>query len=59
VNRFREAVKSGELPADTDVDSLGDFYAAVLHGISIQAGDGVSRAHPVAIVPRLLTLLRA
>ncbi|KGH27842.1 MAG: TetR/AcrR family transcriptional regulator [Comamonas sp.] len=47
IDRLQRAMDEGELRKDADVQSLGDFYATHLHGISVQARDGVSR-------PRLL-----
>lgn len=44
IDRLQAAVQAGELPTDTDAQSLGDYFAAFLHGLSIQARDGVSRA---------------
>lgn len=59
VSRIRKAIADGELTDDTDADSLGDLFAASLHGISVQASDGVSRNRLRATIPPLLTLLRA
>ncbi|OBU05224.1 TetR/AcrR family transcriptional regulator [Morganella psychrotolerans] len=49
IQRIQQGVQSGDLPATTDAQALGDYIATLLHGISIQARDGVSRA-------RLLTM---
>lgn len=38
--RFERAVAEGELPPDTDADSLARFYCAVVQGMSAQACDG-------------------
>lgn len=57
VKRIRVAVETGELRKGTNADVLGDLYAAALHGISIQARDGVVRKRLLAIVPTLLALL--
>ncbi len=43
-DRFNRAVSDGELPADTDTDSLARFYAAVVQGMSAQACDGACTA---------------
>ena len=43
MDRLRRGVADGQLGPDTDVDALGDFYAVQLHGISVQARDGVPR----------------
>src|SRR6266567_3476121 len=58
VRRIQRAVQTGELPEGTDAAVLGDLYAATLHGISIQARDGVTRKRLLAMVPILLGLLR-
>ncbi|GAA2278370.1 TetR/AcrR family transcriptional regulator [Glycomyces scopariae] len=57
VERLRQAVQTGELPADTDADSLGDYFAVFLHGLSIQARDGVTEARLLAAVNVALTAL--
>jgi AcrR family transcriptional regulator len=56
--RIQQAVYTGELPQGTDAAMLGDLYAATLHGISIQARDGVTRRRLLALIPTLLNLLR-
>lgn len=56
--RIEKAVQTGELSQRTDVAMLGDLYAATLHGISIQARDGVTRKRLLALIPTLLKLLR-
>jgi TetR/AcrR family transcriptional regulator, copper-responsive repressor len=43
-DKIARAVRSGELPADTDAHALATFYAAVLPGMSAQARDGATRA---------------
>lgn len=58
VKRIQCAVGSGELHKSTNAESLGDLYAAALHGISIQARDGVTRKRLLAMVPTLLGLLQ-
>ncbi|MBH3423413.1 TetR/AcrR family transcriptional regulator [Pseudomonas gessardii] len=42
IDRLHRGQGSGELGEDADVQALGDFYATFLHGISIQARDGVA-----------------
>jgi AcrR family transcriptional regulator len=57
IDRLRTAVATGELPPETDADALGDYFAAFLHGLSVQARDGVSRARlEAAVKVALLTL---
>jgi hypothetical protein len=50
-------VQTGELPADTDADSLGDYFAVFLHGLSIQARDGVTETRLLDAVKVALTVL--
>ncbi|MFJ8842050.1 TetR/AcrR family transcriptional regulator [Streptomyces cyaneofuscatus] len=39
--RLEQAVSEGELAPGTDVRSIAAFYATVLHGLSVEARDGV------------------
>lgn len=48
--RLEGAIRAGELPAETDTDSLARFYSAVVQGISAQACDGASTATLMRIV---------
>ncbi|CAI0801892.1 TetR/AcrR family transcriptional regulator [Serratia quinivorans] len=57
IDRLRTAVATGELPPETDADALGDYFAAFLHGLSVQARDGVSRARLEAAVKIALLAL--
>ncbi|CAI0804869.1 Bacterial regulatory proteins, tetR family [Serratia quinivorans] len=57
IERLRTAVATGELPPETDADALGDYFAAFLHGLSVQARDGVSRARLEAAVKVALLAL--
>lgn len=41
IDRFRHAAEAGQLRSDADPDLLGNYYALVLHGLSVQARDGV------------------
>lgn len=43
IDRFIQAAAKGELAAEADPLRLGHFCAAFLHGLSVQARDGVSR----------------
>ncbi|WP_455288853.1 TetR/AcrR family transcriptional regulator [Cupriavidus necator] len=57
IERLHAAVESGELRQDADIAALGDLYGALLHGISVQARDGVSRARLQAMIgPAMLAL---
>lgn len=40
--RLERAVEEGELAPGTDVRAIAAFYATILHGLSIEARDGVS-----------------
>ncbi len=42
--RLKKAKDEGELPATVDPADLARFYMAVLHGMSVQAAGGASRA---------------
>ncbi|CAI1920496.1 TetR/AcrR family transcriptional regulator [Serratia quinivorans] len=57
IDRLQTAVATGELPPETDADALGDYFAAFLHGLSVQARDGVSRARLEAAVKIALLAL--
>ncbi|KMN36145.1 TetR family transcriptional regulator [Chromobacterium sp. LK1] len=57
MDRLRRGVADGQLGPDTDVDALGDFYAVQLHGISVQARDGVPRERLLAAVRVAMTPL--
>lgn len=50
VERLRQAAQAGELKADADVAALGDCYATLLHGISVQARDGIGSARLLAMI---------
>ncbi|HVW77532.1 MAG TPA: TetR/AcrR family transcriptional regulator [Alloacidobacterium sp.] len=59
VKRIKKAIREGELPKKADAQAFGDLCAAALHGISVQARDGVSRERLLATVPLVLRLLQA
>jgi len=40
--RLRKGVEDGDLPPDTNTDSLAAFYSAVARGMAVQARDGAS-----------------
>ncbi|MCY1640573.1 helix-turn-helix domain containing protein [Methylorubrum sp. SL192] len=52
VTRLEQAVADRELAPGTDAQMLGDYFATVLHGLSVQARDGVSK-------DRLLMMINA
>ncbi|MGC5531796.1 TetR/AcrR family transcriptional regulator [Streptomyces sp. SR-10] len=54
--RLERAVEEGELAPGTDVRSIAAFYATILHGLSIEARDGVSLARLRSTVDHAVTL---
>jgi AcrR family transcriptional regulator len=48
--RLDQAVAEGELAPGLDTAAIAAFYAAVVHGVGVQAGDGVGRAALMAAV---------
>lgn len=42
--RFDRALEEGELPVQTDTDTLARFYGAIIQGMSAQACDGACNA---------------
>jgi AcrR family transcriptional regulator len=48
--RLDQAVASGELAPDLDTAAMAAFYATVVHGLGVQAGDGVGRTALMAAV---------
>jgi hypothetical protein len=42
--RFEQAKRDGDLPRDADPADLASFVMTVLHGMSVQAAGGASRA---------------
>jgi len=59
VERLERAVAEGELQSGTDAQALGDYYATVLHGLSVQARDGVSRKRLLATIPTAMLAIQA
>ncbi|MCP3733313.1 TetR/AcrR family transcriptional regulator [Sphingomonas sp. RP10(2022)] len=57
VERLEKAIADGELSPDTDAQALGDYFATMLHGLSVQARDGVPKARLMASVPVALRSL--
>ncbi|MGC5703079.1 TetR/AcrR family transcriptional regulator [Pseudomonas sp. NFXW11] len=61
IQRLEVARQAGELLRESDATALGDYYAMVLHGLSVQARDGVSAAclqNAVALALQVLAGLR-
>lgn len=51
VARLKQGVAEGELKPDTDTQMLGDYFATIMRGLSVQARDGVSSARLLGFVP--------
>lgn len=47
--RLEQALHDGEFSEDTDVERLADYLTAVMHGLSVQARDGVSAERLTAL----------
>ena len=50
VARLEQAVAEGEFPAETNAQKLGEYFSTVLHGLSVQARDGVPRRRLLGMV---------
>ena len=48
--RLKRAVDDGDIPASADISAIAAFYATVLHGLAIRAGDGAYRKALMAAV---------
>jgi AcrR family transcriptional regulator len=48
--RLDRGVAQGELPAGLDTNAVAAFYATVIHGLGVRAGDGASRKELLAAV---------
>ncbi|MEV4782447.1 TetR/AcrR family transcriptional regulator [Burkholderia sp. LMU1-1-1.1] len=57
IDKLRAAERAGELRPGTDVEALGDSYATFLHGLSVQARDGVGEARLLAMIPVAMAAL--
>jgi AcrR family transcriptional regulator len=55
--RTRRALARGELPSGANARAIGDAFAAILHGLSVQARDGVSRARLLALIAPTMQML--
>lgn len=52
--RIKRGIREGDVPRGTDAESLAMFVTALVHGFSVQARDGASRAVLNAAVDRAL-----
>jgi AcrR family transcriptional regulator len=59
IARLRKAVEDGELKRETDIQALGDVFATLLHGLSVQARDGVSKKRLLALIPPAMRMFDA
>jgi AcrR family transcriptional regulator len=48
--RLNRSVAQGELSATLDTNAVAAFYATVIHGLAVRAGDGASRTELIAAV---------
>ncbi|MBY5919589.1 TetR/AcrR family transcriptional regulator [Rhizobium leguminosarum] len=53
--RFDRAIEEGELPPQTDTDTLARFYGAIIQGMSAQACDGACNARLKRLIDLALT----
>jgi AcrR family transcriptional regulator len=58
VKRLKKAIIDGELPPRVDAEALGEYFATVLHGLSVQARDGVPKDRLIATIPAAMSALR-
>lgn len=56
IDRIKAAIRTGELPPQTDARALGDAFAALLHGLSVQARDGTSRRRLIGLIAPAMTM---
>lgn len=59
LDRLETAVTQGELKPETDVRRLADYYAILLHGLSVQARDGVSRRRLLDTIPAAMQAIES
>jgi AcrR family transcriptional regulator len=55
--RLARGIRDGDIKADTDAAVLGDFLATVMHGLSVQARDGVSRKRLMRVADHALQIV--
>jgi hypothetical protein len=49
-DRLKRAVAEGDLAPELDIGAIAAFYATVIHGLGVRAGDGASRSALMAAV---------
>ncbi|TXI03597.1 MAG: TetR/AcrR family transcriptional regulator [Rhizobium sp.] len=57
LSRLKKGIADGDLPQDTDADTLASTLNTLFHGMSIQARDGVSRAELERVAATAMTLI--
>lgn len=57
IDRLKGAVAAGQLSPDTDAHGLGDAFAALLHGLSVQARDRIPRKRLLALIAPAMAML--
>ncbi|QBF27078.1 TetR/AcrR family transcriptional regulator [Pseudomonas tructae] len=57
IDLLQQAHGRGELKADADPEALGDLFATLLHGIAIQARDGIAAPRLQAMIKPALSAL--
>lgn len=59
LKRLKDACDRGELKPDCEPQTLADFYATLLQGLSVQARDGASKKRMLETVDQAMWLLEA
>jgi AcrR family transcriptional regulator len=57
ITRIQRAVREGDLQTNLSPEMLGDYIAAFLSGVSVQARDGLSRERLLTLIPNVLAIL--
>ena len=57
VARLQKAQADGELAENANTQALGDYFAVFLHGLSVQARDGVPKERLLALIPSVMQAL--
>ncbi len=53
-DRFKRAVKDGEIDAGADLDAAADFYLVMLYGLAVRSRDGASADTLDAIIDKAM-----
>ncbi|MGV1795127.1 TetR/AcrR family transcriptional regulator [Rhizobium sp. A37_96] len=57
LTRLTKGIADGDLPKDTDADTLASALNTLFHGMSIQARDGVSQSELERVAATVMTLI--